>query len=208
MRAVKLAGMAAALCLGTAAAAGKPVPAPAAPAAPAPSAEREMLDSFKSACSRAGNDLEAMKADSAAAGWSPMADDGDPRIARLVKLGRDAVEGQGKATGANFRRRFGGRDVFLILSRYEDESGFWGSSCRLYDFEATEPLDGAMLEAWMGKPQTGVQVPEPGLSKRLWEPGWRDGITLEVNHVPQKHALTERFGLSGNILVAQAIGGF
>ena len=71
------------------------------------------------------------------------------------------------------------------------------------------PLDGKLLEAWMGKPPTGVEVPAPGLSKRLWEPaGWRDGITLEVNHVPQNHPFGKTYGLSGNILVAQAIGGF
>ncbi|HEX8481891.1 MAG TPA: hypothetical protein VF650_08320 [Allosphingosinicella sp.] len=179
----------------------------AAPAAPAP--EREMLDAFKAACSRTGNDIGPMKADAARAGWTAMAEDGDPRIARLVKLGRDAVEKDGTSTGATFRRSLGGRDIFLIVSRYQDKTGFWGSGCRLYHFEATAPLDAKLLERWMGKPPTGVQEPAPGLSKRLWEPsGWRQGITLEVSHVPQKHMLGERFGLSGNILTAQAIGGF
>ena len=60
----------------------------------------------------------------------------------------------------------------------------------------------------MGKPPTAVEEPAPGLSKRLWEPGWRDGITLEINHVPQNHPVGKTYGLSGNILVAQAIGGF
>lgn len=185
--------------------------APAQPAAPAsaPPPERQMLDAFKGACSRIGNDLEPTKADAVKAGWTAMAEDGDPRIARLIKLGREAVGKDAMSTGATFRRKSGGRDIFLIVSRYQDKSGFWGSGCRLYDFEATAPLDGQLLEFWMGKAQTGVEVPAPGVSKRLWEPsGWRDGITVEVNHVPQNHALTERFGLSGNILVAQAIGGF
>ena len=82
-----------------------------------------------------------MKADATQAGWTAMADDGDPRIARLVKLGRDAIEKDGTATGANFRRTVGGRDIFLIVSRYQDKTGFWGSGCRLYHFEATAPLD-------------------------------------------------------------------
>ena len=180
----------------------------AAQAAPAPPPEREMLEAFKAACSRTGNDIEAMKADAAASGWTAMADDGDPRVARLVKLGRDSADADGKIAGANFRRTLAARDIFLIVSRYEDKTGFWGSGCRLYDFEGAAPLEGQMLEAWMGKPPTGVQVPAPGLSKRLWEPGWRDGISVEVSHVPQNHALGQQFGLSGNILVAQAIGGF
>ena len=167
-----------------------------------------MLDAFKAACSRTGTDIEAMKADAAASGWTAMADDGDPRIERLVKLGRDAAEADGKVAGANFRRNLGGRDIFLIVSRYEDKTGFWGAGCRLYDFEATEPLDGPALEAWMGKAPSGVEAPAPGLTKRLWEPGWRDGISIEINHVPQNHPVGQQYGLSGNILVAQAIGGF
>lgn len=178
-----------------------------APSPPAP--EREILDAFKAACSRTGNDIEAAKADAAGSGWTPMADDGDPRIARLVKLGRDAVEKDGKATGSNFSRTVGGRRIFLIVSRYQDKSGFWGSGCRLYHFEAAAPLDGKLLEAWMGKPPTGVQEPAPGLSKRLWEPsGWGYGITVEISHVPKDHPVGKTYGLSGNVLTAQAIGGF
>ncbi|HEY0131683.1 MAG TPA: hypothetical protein VGB57_09780 [Allosphingosinicella sp.] len=177
-------------------------------AAPAAAAEREMLDAFKSACARTG-DVGAMKADAAASGWKEMAEETEPRIARLVKLGRDAVEADSKVSGATFRRALGGRDVFLIVSRYEDKSGYWGVGCRLYDFDAAAPLKAATLEAWMGKPPTGVQEPAPGLTKRLWEPsGWRYGITVEVAHVPQNHPLGKTYGLSGNILTAQAIGGF
>ena len=177
--------------------------------APAPQSGRPMLDAFKAACSRIGNDIEPVKADAVRAGWTPMPDESDPRIARLNRMGREAVEKDGSATGASFRRPSGGRDIFLIVSRYQDKSGFWGSGCRLYDFEAVRPLEPKLLEAWMGRPPTGVQTPAPGLSKRLWEPsGWREGITVEVNHVPQKHPLGKQFGLSGNVLVAQAIGGF
>jgi hypothetical protein len=181
--------------------------APAAPPAPAP--EREMLDAFKGACARIGNDIEPTKADAARVGWAAMPDDGDPRVARLVKLGREATEKDGTSTGATYRRTAGGRDIFLIVSRYQDKAGFWGSGCRLYHFEATAPFEARLLEAWMAKPPTGVQEPLPGLVKRLWEPaGWGDGITVEVSHVPQKHPLGQQFGLSGNILTAQAIGGF
>lgn len=179
----------------------------AAPAAPAPPPERAMLDSFKAACARTG-DIEAMKADAAASGWTEIAEDSEPRVGRLVTMGREATEKDGTSTGATFRRTLGKRDLFLIVSRYEDKSGFWGVGCRLYDFEATRPLEPKLLTKWMGKPPTGVQEPAPGLTKRLWEPGWRDGITLEVNHVPQNHPVGKTYGLSGNILVAQAIGGF
>jgi hypothetical protein len=178
-------------------------------ATPAPPPERQMLDSFKGACSRIGNDLEAAKADAVRAGWTAMADEGDPRIARLLKLGKDAVDKDGKASASSFRRTLGGRDIFLIVSRYEDKSGIWGSGCRLYHFEAAGPLDGKLLESWMGKPPTGVEEPAPGITKRHWEPaGWSGGITVEVGHVPQGHPIGKQFGLSGNVLTARAIGGF
>ena len=173
------------------------------------SAERAMLDAFKGACSRIGDDLEPTKADALSAGWTAMAEDGDPRVGRLVKMGREATEKDGTSTGATYRRAVNGQDIFLIVSRYQDKSGFWGAGCRLYHFEATAPLDGKFLESWMGRPPTGVQFPAPGLEKRLWEPsGWREGVTVEVNHVPQDHPVGKTYGLSGNVLVAQAIGGF
>jgi hypothetical protein len=178
-------------------------------ATPAPaSPEREMLDSFKSACARIGDDIEPAKADAVRAGWTAMAEDGDPRVARLVKLGREATAKDGTSRGATFRRASGARDIFLIVSRYEDKSGYWGSGCRLYHFEAASPLDGKLLEAWMGKPPTAVQAPLPGLEKKLWEPGWRSGISVEISHVPKDNPVGKTYGLSGNILVAQAIGGF
>jgi len=167
-------------------------------AAAAPPPGRPMLDAFKAACSRIGDDIEPVKADAVRAGWTAMAEDADPRVARLVKLGREAVEKDGTSTGATFRRKSGRHDIFLIVSRYQDKTGLWGSGCRLYHFEATVPLGPKLLKAWMGRPPTGVEEPS----------GWGKGITLEVSHVPQQHPLGERFGLSGNILTAQAIGGF
>ncbi|HEX8238893.1 MAG TPA: hypothetical protein VF574_04035 [Allosphingosinicella sp.] len=183
--------------------------AAAAPAVAGPAAaERSLLDAFKSACSRTGNDVEAMKSDAAASGWAAMADDGDPRVGRLLKMGREAVDQESKSSAASFRRILGGRDIFLIVSRYEDKSGYWGVGCRLYDFDAPSHLSPNGLEAWMGRPPTGVQIPVPGLEKKLWEPGWSDGITVEISYVPKDNPVGKTYGLSGNVLVAQAIGGF
>ena len=178
----------------------------AAQAVASPGADRPVLDAFRAACERTG-DLEAMKADAAASGWTPMADDGEPRVEKLIRMGKEAVE-EGTLSGAAFRRALDGRDLFLILSRYEDPSGYWGVGCRLYDFDAAAAVDGAVLASWMGREPTGTIEVEPGIGRRLWEPGWREGVNIEVTHVPPGHALAQTFGLSGNVLVAQAIGGF
>lgn len=52
------------------------------------------------------------------------------RALLLLKPGREATEKDGASTGAHFPRKAGGRDIFPILPRYQDESGFRGSGCR------------------------------------------------------------------------------
>jgi hypothetical protein len=166
-----------------------------------------LLDAFKAACGRI-DDYDAARADAAKAGWTEAAEDADPRIARLVKFGRDAVGDDMAMSGAYFRQTLSGRTAWLIVSRAVDKaSGVWGNGCRVYDLDATAAIAPAALEAWMGKPPTH-QEEAMGVTKRLWEPGWRDGVTLEINFVPPGHAVTGLTGLQGNVLVAQAIGGF
>ena len=177
-------------------------------AAPAPAADRPMLDTFRTACDRV-EDLAAMNAAASADGWQEMPESADPRVEKLIRTGRDAVGEEGEVTGATFRRALGGRTLYLINSRFVDKSGFWGNGCRLYHFEADAAVDPRMLQAWMGRAPSGSQDLGPGIGhKLLWEPGWRDGVTVEINHVRQGTQLAQSLGLSGNVLVAQATGGF
>jgi hypothetical protein len=174
----------------------------------AASAERPMLDAFRTVCDKVES-LEGMKAAAAASGWEGFPDSAEPRIERLNTLGREATGKDGTSSGANFRRKLGDRTLFLIVTRYEDKSGFWGNGCRLYHFEAAAGIPDAELENWMGRRPTGIVSPGLQHGRRLlWEPGWRDGFTVEINHVPQTSIYREQYGLSGNILVVQAIGGF
>jgi hypothetical protein len=55
---------------------------------------------------------------------------------------------------------------------------------------ATEP-------AWPGTGPDGAR-----------EPGWRDGVGIQVNHVRSGSEAAHRFGLGGNTPVARAMGGF
>ena len=177
-------------------------------ATPAVSAERPMLDAFRTVCDKVQS-LDDMKAAALASGWTEFAESAEPRVERLNKLGRDAIGKGGTSSGANFRKALNGRTLFLLVTRYDDKSGFWGNGCRMYDFDAVSGIPDADVESWMGRKPTGVVSPAAAVGRKLlWEPGWRDGFTVEVNHVPQSSPLREKFGLSGNILVAQAIGGF
>jgi hypothetical protein len=179
--------------------------AQAAPADASP--DGALLDAFRAACARV-DDLDHMIADARASGWQQVEESAHPQIERLNRFGRESVGAEGTGSGANFRRTLGGRELFLVVSRWVDGQGMWGNGCRLYHFDAAARIDPAALERWMGRPPTGtLDLPDAGI-RLLWEPGWRDGVTLEINHVPGDSPLRERYGLSGNILVAQAIGGF
>ena len=175
-------------------------------AAPPAPPEREMLDAFKAACQRTG-DLAAMKADALGTGWNEVAEDSDPRLAKITGVGREGVEKGETLSGGSFSATIGGRRLFLVQSRVDSKEGYWGAGCRLYDFEAAAPLDPALLEAWMGRKPTGVEDLGEGLGRLSWEPGWGP-VTVNVNHVPAGHPVGATFGTQGNILVAQAIGGF
>lgn len=177
-------------------------------AAEEPVGDRPVLDAFRAVCDKVDS-LDGMKSAALAGGWEQIADDAEPRLGRLIKLGKEATEAEGTNSGFNFRRVVEGHKLLLIASRYEDKTGFWGNGCRLYDFDAAAPIDSKVARDWMGKPPTGVQALGPTIGdKMLWEPGWRLGMTVEVSHVPQTSELKDKFGLSGNVLVAQAIGGF
>jgi hypothetical protein len=165
-----------------------------------------LLQAFAGPCALV-EDFDKTKAEAAKSGWEEIADAGDPRLAKLEQVGRDALKNEGGTLlGARYRRTVGGRAVFLVVSRYIDKEGFWGNGCRVYDFDAPKAIDQAVAERWIGKPPTGSSD-IPGATRTLWEP-WVSGRTFELNYVPAGHALGEQLGLSGVILVSQAIGGF
>jgi hypothetical protein len=176
-------------------------------ATPEAVADQAILDAFRAACARPES-VEHMRADALASGWDEISEDADARVASLMQAGRTMIEPGWSLSGAAFRRSVEGVPLFLIVSRAQDDSGIWGSGCRLYHFEATQRVSPELVNNWMGRTPTGTEEAAAGHSKMLWEPGWRDGVTIEVNHVPQESPFRERYGLSGNIFVAQVIGGF
>ncbi|MBX3563225.1 MAG: hypothetical protein KF730_01485 [Sphingomonas sp.] len=165
-----------------------------------------LLEAFAAPCAHV-EDFEKTKAEAAKGGWEEIAEDADPRLWHLEKLGRDAVGDDGTMFGARYRHTVGVRQVFLVVSRYEDKSGFWGNGCRVYDFDAPGAIDEAVVERWIGKPSTSGLMPVAGGTRFLWEP-WVDGRTFELNYMPKDEAVAKQLGLSGVILVSQAIGGF
>ena len=178
-----------------------PVPAPPLPE------QRTILDAFRTACEHAGS-VDRMEEDARRSGWQEMAANAHPRVEQLTRMGREMTGAGWRLSGGTFRRTVSGHDLYLIVSRAENEDGVWGSGCRLYDFDAGQRVDVGLLDEWMGRGATETTETLPGHFKLLWEPGWSDSVSVEINHVPQDSPLREQYGLSGNVYVAQAIGGF
>ena len=169
--------------------------------------DRAVLDAFRAACERV-DDLEGMRADAVRGGWTPIEDADDERIARINRMGRESAADMARVEIASYRAELDGREHFLILSRFEDSNGLWGHGCRLYQFGAAAPIDADLLNRWMTRPPTGADdLPGYG-SQRLWEPGWRMGMTVKAMHVPEDSRYRAQAGFYGNVLIADAIGGF
>lgn len=185
--------------------------ATAAATAPLPSAEdRALFGGFKQVCSQVRN-LGKMERAARKAKWQAAPEDANPRLAMLVRGGREAAlkdEPEATVSGAQFTRVLGGRTLWLVTSRYHDKDGYWGNGCRIYDFDAAAPLPLETLIALMGKPNTGsVPLPDSNV-KHLWEPGWKSGHSVEVSYLTGTDPVSQKFGLKGQVLTAQAIGGF
>jgi hypothetical protein len=165
-----------------------------------------LLDAFRQVCEKV-TDWNQLSTAASQSGWQVFDEAANPQLARINRIGREAVGTEGRMLGTSFRRTLAGRTVFLVVSRWEGARGIWGNGCRLYDFTAAAPVNRDLLVAWMGRAPTGNQSFGQAGSNLLWEPGWRDGLTVSVNHVPATSAFRERYGLSGNVLVAQALGG-
>lgn len=178
--------------------------------APAPSADdRALFAAFKAVCSQVRS-FDALDRQARRGGWEAVAPEAQPNLALLVNKGREAVlqeEPEASLVGSQYRKQVGSRTLWLVTSRYADKDGFWGNGCRVYHFEAAGPLDPAELTVLMGRPNTGTLPLPEGQTKYLWEPGWKSGHSVEVSYVPGNDPQSQKFGLKGLVLTAQAIGG-
>ena len=179
--------------------------------APVPPAEdRALFAAFKGVCSKVRK-LDAMEAAARRGKWQAVEPSAHPNLDLLVTKGlSDSKRKEPDATfaGSQYHRTVAGRELWLVLSRYRDKDGYWSNGCRIYHFEAATALPVEELTALMGKAPTGsVPLPEDQV-KHLWEPGWKNGHSVEVSFITGNDPVSQRFGLKGQVLVAQAIGGF
>jgi hypothetical protein len=170
------------------------VQAPAAEASP----DRAMLEAFEATCSRIGNVEQALAA-ARTLGWEP-ADIRDPRIVQLQPSARRL--GRYTLAPVFFRRVVAGRELFLAISEPRDLGLYRSRVCRVWHFEAVEPIDSRLIDVWAGR-SVRMSSLAPGITGG-WEPEWRDGISLEIAHIAPDSPWRGGEWRFGNVLTAQA----
>ncbi|ODP36752.1 hypothetical protein [Sphingomonas turrisvirgatae] len=171
-----------------------------------------LFDAFGPVCAGVRN-FDGLAQAALGAGWAQVSEaDADPRIAAILAKGRDAVtreEPTSVTTGALFRRKVDGRDVYLATSRVTmkiDGANWFGNGCRAYDLDAPAAPSVQAATAWVGTAPTATSA-SGNAAKLSWEP-WQDGVTLEITYVPRDNPLGAQYGIQGLVLVSQAMGGF
>jgi hypothetical protein len=165
----------------------------------------ELLHLFRSSCASV-SEVDQMIEGALELGWERVESEVDDRLRRQSRAVVAAENEVGRAYHANFRKVLAGRKVYLNVSRYVSPSGTFSGGCRVYDFDAAEPIGIGSAERWMARPAT-KRLDLPGGAQRLfWEPGWNDLTVVTVNYVPQISWLVKEMGLSGVFLSAQNLG--
>jgi hypothetical protein len=75
----------------------------------------------------------------------------------------------------------------------------------VFDFDAPAAIAPKVADGWMGRIPTATDA-TGGVAKRVWDPGWNAGITVEVDFVPAGSTIAQATGLQGVVLVAQTFG--
>jgi hypothetical protein len=130
------------------------------------------LEAFKAACLPHRQDLAKAAEALAADGWARVADDDDPRLAAAMAVARahgSDPDLQMTTDYSVWGRTRDGRRLYVVLSRVDAVIGETRDSdgdgviqpreraspwtqlgCGLWDFEATDQIDPAVMSAWVG----------------------------------------------------------
>ncbi len=112
-------------------------------------------------------------------------------------LGRVLDFASGEIVTRTFHRTIQGRLIEALVTRHGNKVG-----CRVYDFEATNPIGDELLIAWAGAPPTG-RTPLPDvLQSLIWTPGHPfTADRVQISFVPNT-SLANVTGLRGVAMAA------
>ena len=179
------------------------------------------LEAFRAACVPHRQDLEATAAMMAADGWAIVPDDDHPELAATMGKARaEAVdpELQMTATFTIWAKAWGARKFYVVLNRvhgvlreekdddgdgeiqeWEDRDEMTLLGCGLWDFDTTERIPPAAVDAWVGTPAVETFDLPGEMIGGTWNlyhilPGTAD---VKVGFIPEGSDFEARTGFSG-----------
>ena len=141
--------------------------------AQAPTTGDVRLDLFRGACIESAADAGRIRS----LGWTTTAPAADPRLAELLTaIGQVEAEADEEAAPVSpYRRSVDGKTYYLLLidvqSAYAQLEG-----CVLYDFDASGPLDPALITRWLNARPDKVDDQPGSILGHYWDIAGQDGI--------------------------------
>lgn len=172
----------------------------AVPGAAAPTPE-DYVREFEAACVPGRFSLSDTRAAATAERWLPAIGTETAMFAAAISLANREFIGQGTGQVERFKRRIGGREIYLLSTSADTEAGTL-VTCTLYDFGARVPLGPELVEDWLGEPPTDSFEVRAQLIEYVWEePGEIEGVEqVLVQFIPEGSPYFTETRLRGQLL--------
>ena len=165
------------------------------------------LAAFEEACLDGYRNPDIRAAVIAAAGWSPVADDADPALARLMAISRQAMvqaEEEDGFTGtiAAYALRLAGGEAYLVTTELDmPADAEWKIDllgCYLYDFAAAAPLPPSLITSRFDeRPAEVVDQPDV-IVAQTWNIEQIEGVwELRSTYIPPGSPAAAVTGFTG-----------
>ncbi len=177
----------------------------AAPVAAQPADPR--LDAFRDACVPGVRSFEKTEAAVAAAGWSEVAEDADPELAAVMKVGREMADydDEVRLSGQSIYARAIDGATYYIVTHYVTSE--WGNyvSCHFYDFASERLIDPTLISGWLGEgPVTARNDPATVIAQEWENPRKLPAVKVAQTAVLAGSSVSEMVRFTGVSLLISA----
>ncbi len=166
------------------------------------------LEAFREACVPGARNFPKTEAAVAAAGWTPVAEDADPDLAALMKVGRELADfdDEIRLSGQSLYARTIDGTTFYIVTTYITSDYGNSVSCQFYHFRSETMVDPVLISGWLGEgPITAINEPARVIGQE-WENARNlQGVQVSQTLAPKGSEVAEMAGFTG---VSLAINGF
>ncbi len=170
-------------------------------------AGQAFVDAFAEACVPGRLSYEATRDAAVAAGWTLVGRDSHPELASTMSRMDEVMIGEGEgrpeAEVTLYGKELFGKRLHLTVARLEsvisqDQPPFVQVGCNLYDFDATGPVDAALVTAMLDTP-IADSIDRDGIIGHVWGPACSMPRTFDtyLSYVAPGTPASEAVGFSG-----------